>query len=97
MTAQALTASDIYTGNEAAMCRDWQTHMDGPYPGDAGNGPFEPWPIEQMTKEQLAAAYAMALEDLQWSPGEGLDHANAMRRCEIIRQEAERRGYTKEE
>ena len=43
MTAQALTWGHLAAQDEGAMRRDWQAHMDGPYPGDVGNGPFEPW------------------------------------------------------
>lgn len=49
-------------------------------------------PVEEMTEEQLTKAYVNALDDIYWSTGEGLDAANAMRRCEIIREEAECRG-----
>lgn len=49
--------------------------------------------IKETTKEQLEDAYNLAYKDLMFSDEHGLDHANALRRCETIEKEAKRRGY----
>lgn len=53
--------------------------------------------LKDMTEEQLEKAYELAFDDLRWSSGEGLAHANAMKRCELIRKEAIKRGYISED
>ena len=53
--------------------------------------------LSDLTDEELCEAYDNACENLRWLDPYGLDHANKVNQCEILRKEAIKRGLTEEE